>query len=166
MGAARLVHAGRQLLEAAPGFAFRHPVLCRDRCGLFIDQQPGLHKQHSCGQSRGALCGSQARGSLLGLRDYAGYGRWPRYRRARRRHRSHHTDLRPGANIPIKLPIAAGAGFAPFARKAALERGLAVLQLSRTVRPRVLLPGLSREHGLYQRDVGVSSLASAPDRDT
>src|ERR1039458_3628257 len=74
---------------------------------------------------------------------------------AGRRHRSYDTDLCSGADLPVELPIAAGAGFHPSAREVALERGLAVLQLSRRVRARILLPGLSCEHRLYQCDVGV-----------
>ena len=66
----------------------------------------------------------------------------------------------PVQTFPLELPGAAGARFHPPAREAALERGLAVLQLSRTVRPRILLPGLSRQHRLYQPDLGVLTCLS------
>ena len=156
VGAPRLVLVRRELTRSCISTrAAASPSSRAPECGRSL--QTGLtsyvHQQHPRGQPQRAVRHPPPSRPVVGYAHHEGYRRRPQHGRPDGFANPVTGLLESVQTFPLTYHSPMGRALHPDHAEAALERGLAVLQLRRGVPPLHVQPELPRAHRLHQRAV-------------
>src|SRR5215831_13484628 len=139
MDSERLVYPGWFLLQIALRYRGWSRLFCRPgSAAIGRRAQLSVYQQYSRSEPDDSLRSEEESGFVCGLLAHQGHGRRAvRGASGRRRSADAAAGLRP--DFPAGLPVTPGARFRATEPESKVERGLAILQLSRDLRPALVL---------------------------